>query len=90
MPTDWRTARCLRLAVYAPKSVGNGGTFPRNLITQEEVRRGVALLADQVAVRLRRHRMKATTLQVTIRDPNFKDICRQRPLPAPHLHSSGS
>ena len=66
-----------------PKSVGNGETFPRNLITQEEVRRGVALLADQVAVRLRRHRMKATTLQVTIRDPNFKDICPQRPLPAP-------
>ena len=66
-----------------PKSVGNGETFPRNLITQEEVRRGVALLADQVAVRLRRHRMKAATLQVTIRDPNFKDICRQRPLPVP-------
>ena len=27
--------------------------------------------------------MKASTLQVTIRDPNFKDICRQRPLPVP-------
>ena len=27
--------------------------------------------------------MKASTLQVTIRDPNFKDICRQRPLEAP-------
>ncbi len=66
-----------------PKSVGNGETFPRDLITREEVHRGVALLADQVAVRLRRHRMKAATLQVTIRAPDFKDICRQRPLPAP-------
>ena len=27
--------------------------------------------------------MKAATLQVTIRAPDFKDICRQRPLPAP-------
>ena len=27
--------------------------------------------------------MKASTLQVTIRDPRFKDICRQRPLDAP-------
>ena len=27
--------------------------------------------------------MKAATLQVTIRDPKFKDICRQRPLDAP-------
>ena len=66
-----------------PKSVGNGETFPRNLIRREEVGRGVAMLADQVAVRLRRHGMKASTLQVTIRDPKFQDICRQRPLPVP-------
>ena len=66
-----------------PKSVGNGETFPRNLIRREEVGRGVAMLADQVAVRLRKHGMMASTLQVSIRDPNFKDICRQRPLDAP-------
>ena len=66
-----------------PKSVGNGETFPRNLIRKDEVSRGVAMLADQVAVRLRKHARKATTLQVTIRDPKFKDICRQRPLDAP-------
>lgn len=41
------------------------------------------MLADEVAVRLRRHHLKATTVQVTIRDPEFKDICRQRPLSAP-------
>ncbi|MDE7171052.1 MAG: DNA polymerase IV [Oscillospiraceae bacterium] len=66
-----------------PKSVGSGETFPRNLIRRDEVGRGVAMLADQVAVRLRKHAMKASTLQVTIRDPRFKDICRQRPLDAP-------
>ena len=66
-----------------PKSVGNGETFSRNLIRKDEVSRGVAMLADQVAVRLRKHAMKASTLQVTIRDPNFKDICRQRPLAVP-------
>ena len=66
-----------------PKSVGSGETFPRNLTRKDEVGRGVAMLADQVAVRLRKHGMKASTLQVTIRDPNFKDICRQRPLDAP-------
>ena len=27
--------------------------------------------------------MKCTTLQLTIRDPHFHDICRQRPLTAP-------
>lgn len=66
-----------------PKSVGNGETFPHNLTQRDEVRRGVAMLADEVAARLRRHHLRATTLQVTIRDPNFKDICRQRPLSAP-------
>lgn len=66
-----------------PKSVGNGQTFPRNLLTPDEVHQGLALLADEVAMRLRQHHLKATTLQVTIRDPSFKDICRQRPLDAP-------
>ena len=66
-----------------PKSVGNGETFSRNLVSREEVNRGVAVLADEVAVRLRKCGMKASTLQVTIRDPKFRDICRQRPLDAP-------
>ena len=86
----WRYANGLDASPVAPagtytppKSVGNGETFPRNLTSRDEVRRGLAMLADQVAVRLRKHGMKAATLQVTIRDPNFKDICRQRPLDAP-------
>ena len=66
-----------------PKSVGNGETFPRDLVARDDIHRGVALLADNVAVRLRRHRLKATTLQVTLRDPAFRDICRQKPLPGP-------
>ena len=35
------------------KSVGNGTTFPKNLTTAEQVRGGVAVLADSVATRLR-------------------------------------
>ena len=70
-------------AYEPPKSVGNGLTFRRNLLGQEDVRLGVAMLADSVAHRLRKHALKATTLQVTIRDPNFKDICRQKRLAAP-------
>ena len=66
-----------------PKSVGNGLTFPHNLTSRDEVRQGLAMLADQVAVRLRKHGMKASTVQVTIRDPEFKDVCRQRPLEYP-------
>ena len=63
--------------------MGNGLTFPRNLVGWAELHAGVTELADEVAVRLRGHGLKCTTLQVTIRDPNFKDICRQKRLSAP-------
>ncbi len=66
-----------------PKSVGNGLTFPKNLTTWEEVRAGTALLCDRVAAELRKNAMVCRTVQVTLRDPKFKDICRQRPLARP-------
>lgn len=70
-------------AVTLPKSVGNGLTFRRNLLGKQDVQAGVIALADSVAYRLRKHALKAATLQVTIRDPSFRDICRQKQLPHP-------
>ena len=68
------------------KSVGNGTTFPANLTTREQVYSGIAMLADSVATRLRHHGLYAGGLQVTIRDPDFRDRSRQRQLAAPtHL-----
>ena len=66
-----------------PKSVGSGLTFRRNLLGLEDVRAGLSALSDEVAARLRRHGLKCTTVQITIRDPSFRDICRQKRLPAP-------
>lgn len=66
-----------------PKSIGNGITFRRNLESWEDIRTGVALICDSVAGRLRKHGMKCTTVQVTIRDPSFNDICRQKRLEVP-------
>ena len=66
-----------------PKSVGNGETFPHDLVGFDQMREGLHPLAEQVAMRLRKHQMKCTGLQLTIRDPHFRDICRQRPLNAP-------
>lgn len=66
-----------------PKSVGNGSTFRRDLTTWTDIRAAVTALSDQVAARLRREGMKCTAVQVTIRDPNFRDICRQKRLIAP-------
>jgi len=66
-----------------PKSVGNGLTFRRDLLGLHDVCTGLGLLADSVAMRLRRHGLKCNTVQITIRDPGFKDLCRQKRLSAP-------
>ena len=69
---------------YAPpKSVGNGNTFARNLRSREEIQAGIVLLSEQVGARLRRHHMKCTGVALQIRDPDFRDISRQKQLEAP-------
>lgn len=62
------------------KSVGNGMTFRRNLVGLEDIEIGVTLLADTVAARMRSHEVKCTTVQVSIKNPDFKTINRQKPL----------
>jgi DNA polymerase-4 len=66
-----------------PKSVGNGMTFKRDLIGMDDIRSAVAALSDSVASRLRHCGMKCGAVQVTIRDPHFHTITRQRKLPSP-------
>ena len=66
-----------------PKSVGNGMTFPTDLAGLDRIRSGVALLADSVAGRLRRHGLACATLQVQLRSPAFRDISRQQRLERP-------
>lgn len=63
------------------KSVGNSTTYSHNLTTRDEVRSGVALLCDSVAMRLRQHRLYCSGVQVGIKDPQFKNISRQKQLP---------
>jgi len=70
----------------AAKSIGNGMTFRRDLLNEDEITQGVTALSGVVAARLRECGMKACTLQVTIKDPKLKTITRQAPLPSPtHL-----
>lgn len=66
-----------------PKSVGNGLTFPKNLTTQDEVKAGITMLSDQVAVRLRRYGLKCCCVSLSIRDPEFRDMSRQCQLHTP-------
>ena len=50
---------------------------------KEEICSGIAMLSDRVAVRLRRAGMKAAGVSLAIRDPDFRDISRQRRLEPP-------
>ena len=61
----------------APKSVGNGMTFRRDIAGVDEIRAGVMALTDSVAARLRAADRKCTVIQVQIKDPDFKTVQRQ-------------
>jgi DNA polymerase-4 len=62
------------------KSVSRGMTFKRDLITEEEVKTGVAVLVDHVAMTLRRHALKGAVVNVQIKTPDLRSISRQTSL----------
>ena len=65
------------------KSVGNGMTFPHDLVGEEAWRAGLMPLCDSVGSRLRAQRLKCRTITVQIKDPALKVISRQKTLPMP-------
>lgn len=67
------------------QSAGCGATFHRDILTREDAVTAIRMLADHVAVRLRRYRLKGCTVRLGIRDQNFRNIGRQKPLPIPTL-----
>lgn len=70
----------------AVKSVGNSTTFRKDLTSWDEVRTGIALLADSVAMRLRKHGLYCGGVQIGIKNSRFQYASRQTVLPHPtHL-----
>ena len=75
-----------RHAAEPVKSVGNGTTFPQNLVRWEQLRAGLLPLCDSVATRLRQQGLYAGGVSVSIKDASFKTVSRQIRLDAPtHL-----
>ena len=64
------------------KSVGNSCTFPENLTTREQLRRGAAMLCDSVAGRLRAQGLYCGAVQIGLKDAAFHSVSRQKQLPA--------
>ena len=59
------------------KSVGNSTTFRRDLTRWDEVQSGISLLADSVAMRLRRQGLYCGGVQVGIKNSRFQFFSRQ-------------
>ncbi len=62
------------------KSVSNGMTFKRDLTTCDEVLLGISVLSEEVAYRLRKKKLKGTTVAITVKDTYLKSYTRQMPL----------
>ena len=65
------------------KSVGNSTTLHRNIETLADVKRVIYMLSESVASRLREHGLKATTIQITVRDSFLMSCDRQAKLSHP-------
>lgn len=66
-----------------PKSIGNGLTFRRDLVTKQDVRTAMLALCDEVSERMRKHSVCCRGIRLTIRDTNFQTITRQEQLNNP-------
>ncbi len=62
------------------KSVGNSITFQQDLTTRQQLRQGLGLLCDSVSVRLRQQDLYCTGVQISLKDPDFHTVSRQKRL----------
>lgn len=69
--------------IEPPKSIGNSTTFAHDLCGRQEICAGLLMLSDQVASRLRKHKLYCSTVQIQIKDPLLATISRQQKLSAP-------
>jgi DNA polymerase-4 len=69
------------------KSVGNSTTTVRDLVSEEDVKMIVYVLAESVAARLRRHGFKCKTVAIQVRDNQLFTFERQGKLAEPSFVS---
>ena len=61
-----------------PKSVGNSTTTPEDMTSDREIERTLHMLSESVAGRLRKHNLKGTVVQITVRDRDLGIYEKQR------------
>ena len=69
--------------ISAPKSIGNGMTFKRDLKSRDDIKLAALSLSEEVAFRLRKHGYKCNTVQINIKYFDFKSVSRQKGVQKP-------
>ena len=67
----------------AVKSVGNSGTTPRDLISDQDVWLMLVVMSESVAMRMRELGMKCTVVELSVRDCDLSGFTRQRKIDTP-------
>ena len=65
------------------KSVGNGITFRCDLVGEEQIKKGIHIISESVATRMKRYDVKCRTIRVQIKGADFKTVSRQRSIDTP-------
>ena len=65
------------------KSIGKGLTFSRDLVGLSDIKKGITVLCDNIAAKMREKGLKCTVVTVHLRDADFKTISRQKHLDKP-------
>lgn len=65
------------------KSIGNSTTTPRDLVSEEDVKIIVYMLAESVASRLRDHHFKCNVVEIWVRDKDLYSFTRQKKISQP-------
>ena len=55
-----------------PKSIGNGTTTTKDIVTKKDIEKVIYFLAEKVSARLINHKLFANTLSITIKNKNLK------------------
>ncbi|MCR4703737.1 MAG: DNA polymerase IV [Saccharofermentans sp.] len=66
-----------------PKSVGNSTTTSEDMTSDRQIERTLHMLSESVASRLRRHMLKGSVVQITVRDRDLDIYEKQRILYEP-------
>ena len=61
-----------------PKSVGNSTTTAEDMTSDRQIERTLHMLSESVAQRLRKHHLKGTVVQITVRDRDLAIYEKQR------------